>query len=340
MAGSSKMFTKNLVKILKAVDLMATPKGITIDGLSQALGLGRRSVFRLLAIMETELRFPFVSTRDVFGRKAVYRLPDTYISRLANISLPQMTLTLNEAILLYFLLGHDGVFRGTEIAEDIAGLREKLTFLLPDHVKRKTAAAGIESLFAASARTLKSYKGFEPVIDTLMDAMEQRRSCLVTYNSFQKKAAKTHIIHPLKLVDHKGGLYVFVRFSGHKDIRILAVERITSIEQKDEVFAYPENFDAETLLNSAFDLTFNDPVKAVIRFSANRTPYIRVRRFARKQSIKEHKDGSSTLTITSSGMADVAHWVLSFGADAEVLSPEPLKKYVKAQLKKMTALYK
>jgi hypothetical protein len=109
----------------------------------------------------------------------------------------------------------------------------------------------------------------------------------------------------LKAFEHRGGLYLFARLPKHDIIRILAVDRILTAKLLDTTFVYPSDFDAESLLTSAFDLTLNDPITASIRFSPKDAPYVRERRWSDDQSIVDHGDGSCTLTLSTSGTRDL-----------------------------------
>jgi predicted DNA-binding transcriptional regulator YafY len=339
MSYSLAMFNKNLIKLIKAIDLLAGSGGTTVEALSAELELSRRSVFRMIKTMREELNFPIEDDRSEFGGKTRYWLMDRFVTRLSNVILPRLSLSLQEATLLYFLLGRDEVFKDSEIAADLASLREKLGVLLPKSIVSPSADARLDSLFAASAGAMKSYAGKEHLLDTVFDALEQRLECSLTYRSLSQGEAKTYAIQPLKLIEHRGGLYLFIRIPKHDSIRIIALDRIDSIELGDKPFCYPESFDAEALLDSAFDLTFDDPITAVIRFSAKDSPYVKERRYGGTVHFEEHTDGSLRMTITTSGQEDLLRWILSFGGGAEILEPPELRERARNELARACAQY-
>jgi len=127
--------------------------------------------------------------------------------------------------------------------------------------------------------------------------------------------------------------------AGFISIRMLAVERIQAIELTNDSFVYPDDFDPEAALSSAFDIIYDDPIEAKIWFSAAQARYIKERQWAKEQKIKEQKDGSIILEMKTSGFWDVKKWVLSFGAEAKVLKPEKLKKTVIEEMKAGLAIY-
>jgi len=339
MSYSLAMFNKNLIKLIRAIDLLAASGGTTVEELCDELELSRRSVFRMIKTMREELNFPIEDDRSEFGGKTRYWLMDRFVTRLSNVTLPRLSLSLQEATLLYFLLGRDEVFRDSEIAADLASLRDKLGVLLPKNIVSPTADARLDSLFAASPGAMKSYAGKEHLLDTVFDALEQRLECVLSYRSPSRQEAKSYTIQPLKLVEHRGGLYLFIRIPKHDSIRIIALDRIDYIELSDRGFSYPEGFDAEALLDSAFDLTFDDPITAVIRFSAKDALYVKERRYGGEASFEEHPDGSLNMTITTSGRDDLLRWILSFGAGAEILAPSELRERARGELTRACSQY-
>jgi len=194
-------------------------------------------------------------------------------------------------------------------------------------------------IFIMPITTTKSYKGKEHILDSLMEALSHHRACTVTYNSFSTQEIKTYAIHPLKLLPHNGGLYVIVKIPKHDSINALAVERIQSIELLNKKFIPPPDSEISALLDMAFNLNFADPITAVIHFSARISPYICERRWSNRQSLEHHKDGSCTLTITTSGRNDLLFWILYWGSDAQLISPESLRKLLAAEIEKMGKIY-
>lgn len=189
----------------------------------------------------------------------------------------------------------------------------------------------IKSIFLPAIQFAKDYSQKGKIIDTLENAMLAQRTCMVEYHSFTRDTVKRFRIDPLRFFERDGGLYLFVRTTDYGDIRLLAAERIESIEETGEGFADPADFDPEALLEDAFGIVYDDPLEVRIWFSANQARYIRERRWAKDQRITRRKDGSIVLTMETSGWWDVKKWVLSFGADAEVLEPVEMREEIQME---------
>ena len=101
--------------------------------------------------------------------------------------------------------------------------------------------------------------------------------------------------------------------------------------------------DAETLekwLASAFPISHqHEPVDVSIKFDAHAARYIKEKIWHPTQTIANESDGSCTLSMKCTDLDEVKRWILTYGAEAEVLSPEPLRTAVKQELTKALAKY-
>jgi predicted DNA-binding transcriptional regulator YafY len=341
MGYSFSAYGKNISKILRAIDLLARSQGASNKELASHLGLSMRSVFRLLSTLQ-DLGFPLTDQREAFGGETRHYLLEAFVKKLPNISVPQVALTPRESLFLYFLIARDSIFADSEVERDLSSLRAKLAAILPATTTSLSGgrlARPLSSLFTSSPNGLKSYSGHDAILDSILDGLEQLRALHITYASPSRQTTKSYQVHPLKAFEHRGGLYLFARLPKHDIIRILAVDRILTAKLLDTTFVYPSDFDAESLLTSAFDLTLNDPITASIRFSPKDAPYVRERRWSDDQSIVDHGDGSCTLTLSTSGTRDLLRWLLSFGSGAEVLSPPELRDALREEAVKLASLY-
>ncbi len=333
---------RNIIQLIKAVDLLSQPGGTTIRHMSDALNIDRRNVYRLLKVIE-ELGFPLYDDNQNAGREKAWKLDADYVLKLPNLNLPDVRpdgrLNLSEIISLYLLKAESGLYAGTEIETRINTAFSKLSQYVPkgfhEHIKK------LQSLFVSSKRLSKDYSGKEAIIDELAQAMVANNTCRVSYFSFRHDEIKTFSINPLHFFESNGGLYLFVCLPGLEHIRILAIERIETLKVLDDIFAYPADFDPEERLSTAFSMIYDDPIELEVVFSADQAKYIRERKFAPDQKISEseNQDGSITLKLSTSGWTDVKRWLMGFGASARVVKPERLRDEIIREIQGTLALY-
>lgn len=320
---------RNLIKLLRTLDLLANPQGVTIDDMAEKLAVDRRSVYRIMNIIE-ELGFPIYDQRVWFDRRKRWKLMESYLKKLPNMSLPEVNLTFSEIIALHMLKGQAGIFKGTEIEVYIRRAFEKLSMFVPKDTLGKIDK--IKALFISPSKKAKDYAGKEKIIEMVTQAVLEKKTCRIKYHSFSGDKIKSFLIDPLHFFEHEGGLYLFVNATAYGHIRILAVERIKEVTPTTSTFEYPSNFDPTENLESAFDITLEKPIQVKIWFSADQARYIKERTWSRTQRIEDQLDGSSILSMTTSGRRDIKRWVLSYGAEARLLEPEELRKEIASEL--------
>ena len=324
------MYGDKMLRMLKAVDLLSKPEGATIRRLADHLEVDKRTVQLLLALME-ELHFPIYDERRGPSGEKVWRIVDTYVMKLPNLSLPDIRLTIPELIALYLVMGDSCLFRGTEIKKLADSAFGKLSFFMPDGFAQQLEK--IQTLFVSSSKFAKDYSGKEKIVDDLRRAMIEQKRCTASYHSFSSGKKRDYQLDPLRFFENNGGLYVFAYIAGYQEVRTLAVERIERLEVTEIAFDYPDNFDPESLLNSAFGIIFDHPIEVKVWFSAEVAPYIRERTWAPNQRLMENRvDGSLVLEMKTCGWLDVKRWVLSYGKHAKVLQPEEMCAEIREEL--------
>lgn len=323
---------KNLIKLLKAIDLFSKPEGTTINEMASHLGVDRRSVYRIIRVMEN-IGFPVYTDKIPTEKEKRWKLEESYLKKLPNMKIPDVNLKLTEILSLFMLKGGEGLFRGTEIEKNIKSAFGKLGLFLPD--KAFDQLNKIKALFLSPAKFTKDYSGKEEIIDQLTDAMLNAETCKIKYHSFYDDKIKKFQINPLHFFENDGGLYILVNTTTFEEIRTLAAERINEITKTGEIFEYPKDFDPEELMESAFDIVYGDPIDVKIWFSSNQARYIKERMWSKTQKIKNQKDGSIILSMHTSGRWDIKRWVLSYGAEAKILEPEDLKNEINDELAEM-----
>ena len=317
----------NLVKMLNAITLLSQPAGTTIKALMERLEVSRRTVFRLLEALEG-LGFPLVSEKSEFNGKKTYRLLDTFVQRLPNISLPGFSFTPQEALYLQLLLDRPGAFPDPDINAALASLRKKIDPIIqqnpnPDSTNSKPIAAEGEGRLLSSIRS----------------AILGHKACAIRYRSFEPPGSRLYVIHPLRLVEDSGAYFLFASLPQHGAIRLLPLDRIASLEVLDNTFQSNQDEAVDAILAKSFDLDSPILTKVVIRFSAKLAGLIKNKQFSLLQCRADAADGSCTLTIVTSSPNDLVRYVLSCGPDAEILAPPDLRAQAEQELSASLAKY-
>ncbi|NVM20815.1 MAG: hypothetical protein HWN68_03425 [Desulfobacterales bacterium] len=102
--------------------------------MGEHLQVDRRSVYRMINLIE-ELGFPVYDEKPPLEKEKRWRLEESYLTKLPNMKVPDVNLTVSEIVSLYFLKGEASLFKGTEIEKHARSALEKLSLFVPESKK-------------------------------------------------------------------------------------------------------------------------------------------------------------------------------------------------------------
>jgi proteasome accessory factor B len=211
---------------------------------------------------------------------------------------------------------------GSELNTAIA----KIESALPEGVKMQLDNLAKKVIF--HRRGYKDYSKEGETVDKVNRALVSRNVCTIEYHAASGKKS-VYDIHPLRIFHHDGALYLYVRVPKHDTLNTLAVERIKKITLKGETFEEPQVIDFEKDFDNPFGLVGGKARRIEVWFSRQTALYVRERVWHPTQKIKENRDGSIIFTMNAAGWHEIIAWVLSFGANAEVIRPLRLRQEVR-----------
>jgi len=327
---------KNLVQFMKAFELLSRPGGISIGTLQRELGISRRSVYRLFESLE-DLGYPLVD-RLVDGKTKKWGMMEEFIASKPSARVPRLSLNTGEIMILYQILSRQTPLYESGMKKTILSLRNRLEqFYLENAGEGDTER--FREIFINTPGQYKHLEGKEAIYQILLKGAMEQKFCRAVYRSFRKGENREMEFSVLCFFEWNYGLYCFIRRREDKEVRTMALERFISADLTDRKAPPEADFHPESLLEQAWGLTVNDPVRVVIRFSAAAAPYIREREWSRSQTILLEPEGSILLKLSTSGRRDIKSWILSFGRDAELLEPEDLRNEIKKEMEEAAGLY-
>lgn len=325
-----------LIQMMRTIDMLCSHRGATVEQVAEKLEVDKRSAYRMFKNIE-DLGFVIESVKDPVENKTRKRMDREFHQKIGPINFPDIKLKPSEIISLYLLKGESKILRGNDLEKSIESAFGKIDMFAPKGMAEKLSK--LQSLFLLDAKAVKNYRGKEPVIDQLTDAMLSMQTCYIRYHSFHDDTFKNFKIDPLHFFEHDGGLYLFVRAASFGNILVLAVERIDSIEPSEEVYQYPEDFDPNAYLRQTFGLIHDDPLEVEIWFDKSQVRYVKERQWAYNQEIRDNDDGSAVLKMQTSGRFEVKRWVAGFGPFAEILAPSDLRQEFKEEVRQLYLRY-
>ncbi len=161
---------------------------------------------------------------------------------------------------------------------------------------------------------------------SLRRACEESLEVALEYYSASSDRHKRYRVRPLGLVNHSGSEYVVGLDIDEQDHeKLFRLDRIGSVQVSSDTFKKPADFDLTRFRTQR--LYFGDRAfTAEVWFSKTVAREV-AERFS-EQDITRDPDGSLRVRVSTSSPAWLARWVLPFGEDARVLSPEQPREYI------------
>jgi len=314
-------------KIIQA--LIASRNGKSVPELAEMAECHTRTVYRDLEALQ-EAGFPVTTERE--GHRMVWSLLDP---RRHTLPIP---LSLSELTALYFGRSLAGVLKGTVFHDALESLFAKIKALLPADMLQllDRAQAGL----AVAVSPAKPHAPYRAMIDVVSQAVLQRRRLEVVYRAMHGRTDTRRRVAPYRLLFFEGSFYILGHCGLRQDIRVFALDRVRRLALTDETFAAPEGLNIDEFLKSSFGV-FHGPFADVkIRFGKHIAGYITEKTWHPSQKVSVRPDGSVIFEAEVAGTEEIKHWVLKWGAQAEVLAPDSLRQEIRREAEEMMKTYR
>jgi len=308
--------------------------------LVEYFGLSRRTCERDLAALKSVLG-PDLVEESYLDHK-VFKIRRGL--KLADVSHAQVLAFLCGTKVIDFL-------SGPSFRLDARGLGELLRTSLAKNGERITSARLPNKLHVTSVGN-KMYSGQEDkqeTLDQMTQALLYEKPIQVSYLSASRAADEveplTHLLHPLAMVIHRGGVYYVVDIVSEDSShcrRLMALDRMEVIfyDPTGPMFLYPEEFDVEHYFEDSFGIFTGGTSELVrLRFAAHYAQYVEERTWHHKQHMERDADGRLILTFPVSSPIEISDWILGMGNNVEVLGPPKLRDFVVDRLRSALANY-
>jgi predicted DNA-binding transcriptional regulator YafY len=308
--------------------LIAARRGKSAADLAQELEYHWRTVYRDLEALQLA-GFPIFTDR--VENKNLWSILD---SARHNIPIP---LDLTELMALYFSRGMMAVLKDTVFYESLESFFQKIKATLPDETIQYLE--NIEESFKIGSKPYKPYDRLQETIDRISDATVHRKIIEIDYFTMSRKKKTRRKVAPYKIWLFDGAFYLVGNCGLREDIRIFALDRIKSLKLTDETFEKPEDFKVEDFMQASFGVFQGEPQNVRIRFASEVAGYISEKIWHATQTIVPQKDGSILFEARVAGTEEIKFWVMTWGAKAQVLSPESLRNDIISEAEAMLQNY-
>ncbi len=326
LPGDDRAKRDRTARLLMVVQILRAngTRGVTPAEIARRTGMAKRTVYRDLGAIQSELGMPVWSEAGRWGVDA-----DAFLPPLRLTLQEAMAIFLSARLLARYMDKHDPV-----LASAFTKLEEGLPPTLRDHVERTVQDLSSRNVDPA----------FNRRVGDLTTAWADRRVVQFVYlpapygqvRDPRPATVRPYLLEP-SLQTH--ALYLIGWDEDRSAMRTFKVERIRDLAVLPRTFDAPED-DVVAQLRRAWDIIADQPaVEVVLRFRPEVAGRVMEASWHPSQQVTELPDGSLEWRATVAGIIEIRLWILSWGSDVEVVSPPVLRDDVAGTLRSAAARY-
>jgi proteasome accessory factor B len=178
-------------------------------------------------------------------------------------------------------------------------------------------------------------------LGVLVRAWVERRKVEIDYRDIQGKRStrvvRPYYLEPATVSGH--GTYLIAYDELSKQVRSFKVERIVSARLQATQYYLPGDFNLARYLRHSWGIWSSDRIETVVlRFSGAAATRVRESFWHASQKLTRER-GGLRFEVEVRGRVEILPWILSWGADCEVLAPPALRREVATIAQRMAAAY-
>lgn len=325
------------------LSLQTRGEGIPLADLAAEFEVSERTIQRDLELL-VDLGFPITFETDVYGKR-FWRMPPNFMRNGG------LTLTMTEALSLHIAERQFMPLAGTSLAEGLASLLQKIRVLIPQ--RARDYFRDLNSIVCVRPTAATDYSQHAESIRLLDEAIRECRTVNVSYRSLWRADQYETDFDPYGLVLHQDDLFLVGHSHRADGLRVFKVSRILNVRRAEGTFERPADFNLEELFRNSFGIVRNDrpPQRVVVQFTGPAAGMVEERIWHDSQKVQWlppegslfEQSGSDPdalqVTFELAELVELKRWLMSFGDQAVVVSPEWFRAEVREELLRAAARY-
>ena len=252
-------------------------------------------------------------------------------------ALSDMDFSMAEVVSLYFTQQVLQTYESLGMAKDALKIVRRILGKLP--ALSRSAMENVEKMIKIVPEVAADSETDEEILALVQEALETPRSLRLRYHSFSSGETAERVFDPYVLEVREGCWHTIGFCHLRGAVRDLRVSRIEDAELLGDTFTVPRRF-YEDYRKTRFDKLAGEELTDIrVRFTGDAARLVK-EYHARKADRLADENGAVLFEKKAAITPDIKSWLLSFGAQAEVLAPEGLKQNLKEEIGRMSALYR
>ena len=306
--------------MLHIIKLMSKEGGSSLSEMSEATGIDRWSISDMIDNLEamnpngenlciSEHKDPSDKRRNILQIDK---------DKLWNLTIPALSLTEDEGILLALLLKQA---QQTPALKDVAqSLETKLSWFKAPMAYKIYNVNATEKIVSEDAKK---------TVTIILKAIQQDKCLSFTYDNAGHSKLVNRKVMPLYMFAYDGGLYLNAQKLEDGELRTYALERMQSLPQIIKAKKKPAKLPYDGRLEDPFGPFCEvEPFTFSVTFDSWQGWYNMQKRWPKSITVEKKPDDTYTLTATTRGFHFVKKWILGQCEHVKKIEPDWLRNSI------------
>lgn len=294
-------------RMLNILNLLRSRKNLNAAALAQECGVTERSIYRdIIALSEANV--------PIYYDHGYKLASDNF--------LPPLNFTYDEYHALQLALESSPLNRISKYSEILHRIRAKVDSNLPASVreKKRTAVQTTRIELGAAEKRSKAERFF----GVIEEAVASNRCIEVEYDSITS-GISTRVIEPYFVVFRGRAFYVVAYCRLRQDFRTFRIDQVLRVRLLEDSFVPRKDISAESYFDGSWQVFSGEPIEVEVRFSGTAARIVASRSHHPNERVECLAGGDVLYRITVRGGEEIQRWILAFGEEAVIISPEELR---------------
>lgn len=296
------------------------------SSLAKLLSVSSKTVQRDIDYMRDELEAPIAFDREENG----------YRYSRSDYVLPFLPVDGNDLFSIGVAAQVFALFGGTPLARDLKACYERLARLMPPAVRLRPEIIMEKLALRAPFRPVR-----EETWQAASEAMQRGVALSIRYHRPGGPPEDPRTVRPYGFVLSGRDWMMLAEDQGDGVVKTFYLARVESATLTQLRYAIPKSFDANVFFRDTFGLFVGGgrPFRFRVRFSREVSDEIREQHWHPDQKIETTREGKVILELPARSILEARRFVLTYGTDAEALSPPELLEDLSAQASGLARTY-
>lgn len=165
-----------------------------------------------------------------------------------------------------------------------------------------------------------------------------KRKIKINYNSLTS-GENSRVVHPYGMFNYKGDLYMVAYCENRENFLDFKVCRISTYEVQNEKYKIDNTFSWEKYSKNCMGIYKDGEFDVVLKVKYPFSIIIKEKIWVDNQEIIENEDKSIIFKAKMKGYSEIKSWILSMGANVEIIQPKKLRDDIISEIEKIKNLY-